>query len=431
MSLQQPNETYFPARSRRQRASQLDLRAEVRGDNLVRNLVRLGFLAMVGAVLLGVWVVGNAHLTEQFLGVPEETAGLIDPNAGQGALTPENIEKQVLNFNLKLREEELDLPAGTTVRPRPFVINPGEPARYVAARLAAEGFVTDADLFNLYLRVSGLDRGLDAGNFMLADSMNMREVAEALQNASFEEALVTIPEGFRAEEIAERLAENNIMDADTFLNAVRAPRSLSIFDDYNWLQSLPGDASLEGFLFPDTYRMPVFASTPEIVLRAFLDNFEERVGEDNLVGGSSGLSGRDLVNVASIVEKEAVQADERPLIASVYINRLNGRCAAEVGGNYLQADPTVQYARGEPGNWWWKPQSIEEYSTIVSPYNTYLNQGLPPGPIANPGLSAIQATRNPAATAFCFFVATGEERRHVFAQTYAEHQQNLISYGYQ
>jgi UPF0755 protein len=212
---------------------------------------------------------------------------------------------------------------------------------------------------------------------------------------------------------------------------VRAPRSLSLFEDYDFLQSLPPDASLEGFLFPDTYRLPVFASTPEIVLRAFLDNFEERVGADKLVGGSSGLSGRDLVNLASIVEKEAVQADERPLIASVYVNRLNGRCASEVGGNYLQADPTVQYARGVPGNWWWKPQSIEEYSQVTSPYNTYLNQGLPPGPIANPGASAIDATRNPATTAYCFFVATGEDRRHIFAQTYAEHQQNLQTYGYQ
>jgi UPF0755 protein len=407
-----------------------DLRAELTRSGLLRNLMRLGTLLVVVAVLLGTWVVAGAHLTEQFLGVPEQTAGLIDPNAGQGALTPENIEKQVLAFNLRMREEELDQPAGVNVRPRPFVINPGEPARFIAARLAQAGFISDPDLFNLYLRVSQLDRGIDAGNFMLSEAMTMRQVAAALQEASFEEALVTIPEGFRAEEVAERLAAAEIIDADTFLTAVRAPRSLALFDDYDFLQNLPGDGTLEGFLFPDTYRMPVFASSPEIVLRAFLDNFEDRVGDD-LVGGSSGLSGRDLVTLASIVEKEAVQADERPLIASVYVNRINGRCAAEVGGNYLQADPTVQYARGVPGNWWWKPQSVEEYATVTSPYNTYLNPGLPPGPIANPGASAIQATRNPAATGFCFFLATGEDRRHIFAQTFAEHQQNLATYGYQ
>jgi UPF0755 protein len=392
--------------------------------------MRVGVLLVVAGVIFGSWVVARAHLTEQFLGDPEAVAGLIDPTAGQGALTPENIERQVLAFNLRMREEELDQPAGPDVRPRPFVINPGEPARYIAARLAASGFIADADLFNLFLRVSQLDRGIDAGNFMLSESMTMRQVADALQEASFREEIVTIPEGFRAEEVAERLAAAEIIDEETFLNAVRAPRSLALFDDYDFLQALPAGASLEGFLFPDTYRMPVFASTPEIVVRAFLDNFEDRVGDD-LVGGSSGLSGRDLVNLAAIVEKEAVQADERPLIASVYVNRLNGKCTPEVGGTYLQADPTVQYARGVPGNWWWKPQSVEEYAQIISPYNTYLNPGLPPGPIANPGASAIAATRNPAATAYCFFLATGDDRRHIFAQTYAEHQQNLAIYGYQ
>src|SRR5690606_14148729 len=109
------------------------------------------------------------------------------------------------------------------------------------------------------------------------------------------------------------------------------------------------------------------------------------------------------------------QADERPTIASVYINRLGNRCPDS--GNYLQADPTVQYARGTVGNWWWKPQTIEEYSTVISPYNTYLNPGLPPGPIASPGLSAIDASRSPANTNYCFFLAIGEDGRHVFAQT--------------
>ena len=122
--------------------------------------------------------------------------------------------------------------------------------------------------------------------------------------------------------------------------------------------------------------------------------------------------------------------DERPLIASVYLNRLNNVCP-DVGGRYLQADPTVQYARGVPGNWWWKPERIEEYAEVTSPYNTYLNEGLPPGPIANPGLNAIEATQNPAQAAYCFFVATGDDGRHVFAQTLAEHEQNMRTYGYQ
>lgn len=408
----------------------VNLRTFLRPVTLLDFLGRLAFLALVIGVLLGVWLVSSAHLQEQFLGAQRSVVGLIDPSAGQGALTPDNIEKQVLAYSLRLREEELDIPAGENPRQQPFVISLGEPARFVAARLAAEGFVRDADLFNLYLRVSGLERRIQAGNFMLSQNMNMREVAQALQQALEAEALVTIPEGFRAEEIAERLAINNVMTADQFLTAVRQPRALSIFADYDFLQELPPDASLEGFLFPDTYRFPVFASTPELVIAPFLDNFVRRVGTEGLAGGRSGLRGRELLNLAAIVEREAVQSDERPLIASVYLNRLNNACP-DVGGRYLQADPTVQYARGIPGNWWWEPESIEEYSQVQSPYNTYLNQGLPPAPIANPGLNAIEASQNPAQTAYCFFVATGDDGRHVFAQTLAEHEQNLQIYGYQ
>jgi UPF0755 protein len=400
-------------------------------ENLLTNAVRLGFLAVVGVVVVGAWVVADAHLTEQFLGAPQETNGLIDPSAGQNALSPEYVEGQILAFNLRMREDELLIPGGVNPRQRPFAIVPGEPARFVAQRLAEEGFIHDADLFNLYLRVTGLERRIEAGNFILAETMTIPQIAEALQTALFEEIPVTIPEGFRAEEIAERLAENNVMESDRFLAAVRAPRSLTIFEDYDFLSDLPPDASLEGYLFPDTYRFPVFASTPELVLAPFLNNFEEKVGESGLRGGSGGLTGRNLVTMASIVEREAVQADERPLIASVYLNRLNGACAAEVGGTYLQADPTVQYARGTVGNWWWKPQRIEEYATVTSPYNTYLSQGLPPGPIASPGLSALQSTQNPTPSDLCFFVATGDDGRHVFARTLAEHQQNLQIYGYQ
>ena len=404
-------------------------RSQLQGTALLWTLLKTGVVLLVLGTLAGSWIVSSAHLSEQLLAAPQSTAGLIDPTANQFSLDPDSIEKQILAFNLRLREDELTLPAGTNPRPRPFTVTPGEAARFIAARLADEGFITDASLFNLYLRVTGMERKIEAGNFMLADTMTMPEIAEALQSALFEEALVTIPEGMRAEEIAERLSAANVIEGDRFLAAVRSPQALTLFDRYEFLQNLPANATLEGFLFPDTYRLPVLAATPEQVLRPFLDNFEQRVGAKGLTGGGSGLSGRDLITLASIVEREAVQADERAIIAGVYINRLNNKCA-DVGGPYLQADPTVQYARGGVGNWWWKPQSIEEYQFVQSPYNTYLFPGLPPAPIANPGLSAIEATRNPAQTGYCFFVATGDDGRHVFVQTLSEQQQNLQTYGY-
>ncbi|MXX26948.1 MAG: endolytic transglycosylase MltG [Caldilineaceae bacterium SB0668_bin_21] len=399
-------------------------------EPLLLNLTRASFLILVLFVLWGVVIVSRAHLTEQFLAVERQSDALIDPDEGEDALTPENIEAQILAFTLRLREEELLIPAGDDPRPRAFTINPGEPARYIAARLAAAGFINDADLFNLYLRVEKLDREIEAGNFMLADSMTIPEIARELQQARFEEVLVTIPEGFRAEEIAERLAQNFVIDSERFLTAVRQPQSLGLLDNYDFLNDLAPDDSLEGYLFPDTYRFPVNASGPEIVLTSMLDNFENRVGAAGLSGGSSGMSGHELITLASIVEREAVQDDERPLIASVYINRLNNECR-DVGGTYLQADPTVQYAKGTTGNWWWKPQTIEEYAQVESLYNTYLHAGLPPGPIASPGLRAIEATSNPTQTSYCFFLATGDEGRHVFAQTLAEHNRNFANYGYQ
>ena len=399
-------------------------------EPLLFNLIRVSFLILILFVLWNVFSVTRAHLTEQFLAVEQQSAALIDPDEGEDALTPENIEAYILALTLRLREEQLQIPAGVDPRPRAFTINPGEPARYIAARLAAAGFISDADLFNLYLRVNRLDRNIEAGNFMLAESMTIPEIAGELQQARFEEALVTIPEGFRAEEIAERLAANFVIDSERFLTAVRQPQSLNLLSDYDFLSNLPPGASLEGYLFPDTYRFPVNVSGPEIVLASMLDNFGNRVGADGLTGGTSGISGHDLITLASIVEREAVQDDERPLIASVYLNRLAQSCP-DVGGPYLQADPTVQYAKGATGNWWWKPQTIEEYSQVDSLYNTYLHPGLPPGPIASPGQRAIEATRNPGQTVYCFFLATGDEGRHVFAQTLAEHERNLSIYGYQ
>ena len=117
-----------------------------------------------------------------------------------------------------------------------------------------------------------------------------------------------------------------------------------------------------------------------------------------------------------------------PLIASVYWNRVSGACSAETGGAYLQADPTVQYAAGKPGEWWWKPPSVEAYAEIQSPYNTYLNPGLPPGPICNPGLGSIRAVLEPEDTEYLYFLAT-RDGAHVFARTYEEHLQNDARYG--
>jgi len=341
-------------------------------------------------------------------------------------LRPETLERSAMGMYLRLQSTVLETPAGTDGALEHFLIEPGETALTVASRLEEEGFITDASLFRNYMRYNGIDQRLAAGDFEIAKNMTMPEIAEQLQRAHYEEVVVTIPEGMRAEEVAELLDVKGVMDGQAFLGLVRGgSASVAGLGDYPFLPA--GLTTLEGYLFPDTYRLPARAAPVDLV-RRMLDNFQNRVTTDMLAPATrAGRSMEQVINMASIVEREAPLADDRPLVASVYWNRLDGKCAKEAVGNYLQADPTVQYAAGRPGQWWWKPPSVEAYQTVQSPYNTYLWPGLPPTAIASPGLSAIQAAANPADTAYCFFVATGDGA-HVYATTLAEHLANVARY---
>lgn len=396
-----------------------------------RIYLRLGITLVALSAVVLMFYVGGQHLKQQWELRPEPSAGLVRPGQAAGeAIGLDNLEDTLIGLYLRLQQPMLTSAPGSSDRPVPFVIEPGETATMVANRLEQVGLIRDAGLFSLYMRYNGIDQRIEAGDFVLAANMTMPEIAQSLQKALVQEVTVTIPEGWRAEEIAEALEREGIMEADNFLATVRAGNPVALgLGEFNFLADRPAGASLEGYLHPDTYRIPARAQ-PSDLLGPMLDNFEEKVSSELRAAAiASGLSLYEAVVLASIVEREAVQADERPLIASVYRNRLSGLCNAEVGGPYLQADPTVQYARGRPGEWWWKPSSVEEYKFVQDPYNTYLNPGLPPSPIANPGLSALEAVVRPAETQYCFFVATGEDGRHVFARTFAEHEANVQIYG--
>ena len=341
-------------------------------------------------------------------------------------LRPETLERSAMGIYLRLQTTALETPAGTDGTLDRFLIEPGETALTVAGRLEDDGFISDASLFRNYMRYHGIDQRLAAGDFEIAKNMTMPQIAEQLQRAHYEEIVLTIPEGMRAEEVADLLDVKGVMDGQEFLALVRGgSASVDALGDYPWLPA--GLATLEGYLFPDTYRLPARAA-PVDLIRRMLDNFQNRVTDETLAPAvKAGRSTEQVINMAAIVEREAPLADDRPLVASVYWNRLDGKCAKEAVGNYLQADPTVQYAAGRPGEWWWKPPSVEAYQTIQSPYNTYLWPGLPPTAIASPGLSAIQAAAAPAETQYCFFVAAGDGA-HVYATTLAEHQANIARY---
>lgn len=338
------------------------------------------------------------------------------PSVGHAPTDPEELAIYVM---LQSRADEINSPASDDATEVDFTIEPGESALAVAQKLESEGLVSDANLFRQFLRYNKLDSSLEAGDYRLRANMNMMEIGQALQKAIVKEVVITIPEGWRAEEIADMLTEKGVMDGDAFLQTVKEGTAV----ENNILFDRPSGKSYEGYLFPDTYRLAE-NSTPEDLIQRMLNNLASKLPANAIeLAASKGLKIYDVLTVASIVEREAVFDDERPIIASVYLNRLQQ-------GMYLQADPTVQYAMGyqpDSGQWWKTPVTLEEYSQVESSYNTYLNPGLPPGPIANPGINSIVAVLQPADTNYLFFVAY-DEGRHVFAETYEEHQKNVAVY---
>ncbi len=340
---------------------------------------------------------------------------------------------QLLSVYLDTNRAQLDQPASSLHEELTFVVEPGTPARTIAENLAARGLIKDARLFEAYVRTTGIAQQLEAGTFTLSPEMTPIEIAQALQNAYRENTAVTIPEGWRIEQTADALSNGNTIDGAAYLRLAmqpgwQPPAAAGKEDPRVFLASRPTGASLEGYLFPDTYQLDVDNATAEELLRRQLETFAEKVlplYQAAIESGSTTLSLHQVLTLASIVEREAVVADERPLIAAVYLNRL-------ALGMRLEADPTVQYAMGyqpESKQWWKSPVFLEEYGSVVSPYNTYLNPGLPPGPIAAPGLGSIQAVLNPAEHDDLFFVALPDgSGRHAFSRTMEEHLENVKRY---
>jgi len=305
-------------------------------------------------------------------------------------------------------------------RPQVFIIESGETLTNVSQRLERQGLVSDADLFRRMVQYWGADADIQAGVFELRPNMTMEQIVRNLQHGRLPTVTVTIPEGWRAEQIAALLEQNGVVPADAFMQAVQ-----NGVTGHPAVNDRPAgsSSSLEGFLFPDTYQFPLGAE-PERVIEILLSTWETRVPIDIVQRAeASGRSVYDVMILASIVEREAVIANEQPLIAGVYVKRL-----AE--GMYLQADPTVQYAKGYDAEHedWWYPLTQEEYSSVSGPHNTYMNPGLPPTPICNPGLGAIEAALTPTNADYLFFVAKGDGS-HVFAKTYEEHLANVAQYG--
>lgn len=325
------------------------------------------------------------------------------------------MERALVSSYLLLRLDALNSPAGHPSASVELQVDPGVAASAVAVQLSEAGVLADQGLFLQYLRYRGLDRSIEAGRYLITGDMTIPEIASRLQSADGVSMRLTIPEGWRREQIADLLHSSDLpITRAEFLRATASRPTGFAFNE-----ALPPGASLEGFLFPDTYLVDPETSSAQLVL-AMLDVFELRVSPGLREGFTrQGLDLFQAVTLASIIEREAVVAGERALIASVFLNRLQA-------GIKLEADPTVQYALGltQDGGWWKSPLSLEDLR-VQSPYNTYQVTGLPPGPIANPGLASLQAVAEPADTEFLYFQAACDgSGRHQFAVTFEEHLAN-------
>ncbi|MGI8403233.1 MAG: endolytic transglycosylase MltG [Thermomicrobiales bacterium] len=316
-------------------------------------------------------------------------------------------------------------------RPVTIEITQDDDTSSVAAKLTKANLVKYGFYFEAKMRLSGGE--LRPGTYTILKGESVSDIikritvpsnssggsANSNQAATAPAAInVTFVEGQRLEQYGAELEKAGFPNGrEAFMKAVANPANRQGFD---FLSGLPANASLQGFLFPDTYRFGSDATADQIVVQ-MLTNFDNRfTPEMRAQQKASGLSMLQVVTVASIVEREAVVPEERPVIAKVYLNRV-------AQGMLLNADPTLQYSIGSEADWW--PKVTDAAIALDSPYNTYKYTGLPPGPISNPGLASIQAVLQPADVTYLYFVAKDDgSNSHVFANTNDEQNQNRCTY---
>lgn len=314
-------------------------------------------------------------------------------------------------FGYSWVDHELHQPANPGSSKARVVVPPGATFHQVADTLHQAGLVDSVIVFDLYARYKHLDRNVEAGVYQLSHNLNMIQLLQALQVAIPEEVFVTIPEGFTIQKTAALLDQGGIIKGSDY-TAVAVNGQFN----YDFLKDVAPGASLEGFLFPDTYLIPRNGTAKQLIT-AQLDEFNTQwTAARKALASQLKLNALQVLTIASMIEREARFDEDRPLVASVIYNRLSA-------GWLLQVDATVLYAKGV-----WQSTVTTQDRMIQSPYNTYLHTGLPPGPIANPGLKAIDAALQPAQTQYFFYLSDPQGHNH-YARTSAEFARLLKQYG--
>ncbi|MEX2583427.1 MAG: endolytic transglycosylase MltG [Gemmatimonadota bacterium] len=290
-------------------------------------------------------------------------------------------------------------PSGEPVR---FTIPQGSGVGAITDTLAAHDIIEQPTVFRLYARFKGIERNVKPGVYEMQRGLAWSDVLEQLVRGDVVQITIVVPEGWTLGQIAPRIAEATDASVDSLMTALLDEEAAERYD-------VPGP-TVEGYLYPATYVLPL-GSSPETAVSGMVRRYKQVWTPERQAGADSiGMTEREVVTLASIVEKEARRWGERDTIAAVFHNRLRINMP-------LQADPTVQYALGVH-------QTRLLYAHIDSvadhPYNTYANRGLPPGPIASPSSGAIDATLAPADVPFLYFVAR-PDGSHIFTRSLAEH----------
>ncbi|GAW94215.1 aminodeoxychorismate lyase [Calderihabitans maritimus] len=290
-------------------------------------------------------------------------------------------------------------------------IRPGSTAGEIARLLREKEIIRSKVVFELYARIKNLDKNLQAGEYIFSPNQSVPEIVAKLVRGDVKTYSFTIPEGYTVEQIASMLAKMGLVDEEKFLQLAREGDF-----PYSFLQGGENaNYRLEGFLFPDTYNVPK-GLTEEKIIELMLRRFAEvYTPELRRRATYLGFTDREIITLASIIEKEAKLDAERPLVSAVFHNRLERNMR-------LQSCATVQYLLEEP-----KEVLTYDDLNIESPYNTYRHEGLPPGPIGSPGRASIEAALYPSDVPYLYFVAK-KDGSHIFSTTLTEHNRAKAKY---
>lgn len=284
----------------------------------------------------------------------------------------------------------------------------------IGAILEKEGIIASGTKFKYFSKIKGFDSKFLAGNYSVSPSMTMEEICNIIASGKISSSTFTIPEGYNIKQIGKALEDNGYVTQKEFLDAATNETF-----EYDFLKdAVAGENHLEGYLYPDTYEIPSGANAKDII-KIFLDNFQLKFKKEFYAKAEKqGKTINEIMTIASIIEREARKENERKTISSVIYNRLEA-------GMPLQMCSTIQYLLGSQ-----KEMLSYDDLAIESPYNTYKNQGLPPGPIGAPGIKSIEAALNPEKTNYLYFVVSPKlDGSHNFSSDYEKFEKDKEAYN--